>query len=330
MKKKSKLIVFTFLSIAIATTSCQKKDTKNESGMPAFKEMTYDEREATRPEPTQTQLAYMNSLPMYDKAAFDKAIDKIENNNTKKSLPIVMAIGGQQRIFKWNGSSWDEPNPAAHLWQVEASKNSGSGSVWGTSTNFHIFRWNGASWDEPNPNASLRLVVPMSNSVAYGIGTNLRIYVTINGGVSWSLFSALTSVTWMSVGGSSSQIYAISGATVSNLFKYSPTSGTFTTLNLGFRSDRVSTSSNGGAVYTTRIDPKSGGGYNYTMYKNINNSGYVVTPFPNEVEISSSGDNSNLWTIGTGNNIYTSPVNGDWWIEPNTAARAIMITAGYY
>ena len=336
MKKTSKLIAFTFLSLAIVTSSCEKKSIKNESGLPDLKEMSYDEREATRPAVSQSQVDYMNSLPMYDKVAFDKAIANLSHSSEKANSPIVMAIGGSNRIFQWNGSSWDEPNPNAHLWQVEASKNYAGGSVWGTNTTYHIFRRTGyTTWLEPNQYAALRMVVPVSNLIAYGIGVNSRIYTTIDGGVTWSLFTTATDVSWLSVG-SYNQLWIIKGINtptqplINNLFKYDFGTGSLMMIPTGFRSERVSTSLWGGAVYTTRITPLSSGGYSRTMYKKINNGAFTLTPFPNEQEISSNGDDSNLWMIGTGNNIYNSPVNGDWWNEPNTAARAYMITAGFY
>lgn len=50
------------------------------------------------------------------------------------------------------GNYWGEPNYAAQLASITASQN---GNIWGVSSSNHIYKWNGSSWDEPSPTARL-------------------------------------------------------------------------------------------------------------------------------------------------------------------------------
>lgn len=60
----------------------------------------------------------------------------------------VYAVDKTQRIWRWNGTVWQEPTPGARLVQVAVGNVQ---NVWGISANQEIFQLVGTTWTRPEP-----------------------------------------------------------------------------------------------------------------------------------------------------------------------------------
>ena len=281
-------------------------------------------------------LSYMNSLPMFNKYELQKEVDKIKK---KRSPEVVWCIGGTTgtecgRVFRWNGTSWDEPNAAARLCEISQGT---YGSTWGlggshTSGGRRIFKWNGASWDEPNPLASLYEIAAFSPLIATGIGGNGNIYVTYNGGANWALYYSYPSGTELkeiTMGGNSNFVYYIKDkhTVYEHQNMASPpeallVSGIFDPLE---QLTAYSESDNGVYSYSNSINDR--------LYKSEGvpptpTVTYESFPYKRILDMGAVHENS-VWAIGKYNKIYRSTDYGATWTEPNPAAGAYRITAGH-
>lgn len=103
----------------------------------------------------------------------------------------VYGITSDARIFRFDGSSWSEPNKNAGAYYICGAW---ANTVWALGADNaypnggkRIFRsddW-GEHWDEPNPNAGLLQISAINEYWAWGVGYGGRVFQTIDGGLSW-------------------------------------------------------------------------------------------------------------------------------------------------
>ena len=71
------------------------------------------------------------------------------------SADHIWGIDEEDRIYRFNGTSWEEPTPNSRLKQISVSS---KGHVWGVNAEDKIYRFNGTSWEQPTPNSRLKFV----------------------------------------------------------------------------------------------------------------------------------------------------------------------------
>jgi hypothetical protein len=245
---------------------------------------------------------------------------------SEKSVNSVWGIGSDNRVYRWNGTSWDEPNAAARLTRISVSQDA-SGGVWGTSSGNNVFIWNGTSWGEPNTSARMTRISAYSNTIAFGVGNvNADIYKTTNGGLSWSSIPK----TGLPVS-SSGQWGLISISTVDGVnavgvafdflpYTYDPILGTWSLMS-GSAPYLAQISRSATAFWATGCS--SVGALNYQVWKGPS----WVQPNPAAgLRFISTSINDDVWGLGSDNRVYKW--NGSSWSEPNSAARLVYISSG--
>lgn len=258
----------------------------------------------------------------FDMSHFDDVAKNINDARTKVS--VVWGIGSNNTVWKWNGSSWFQPNSAARLKFVNPS--SSGGAVWGIGTNLTVWKWNGASWYQPNSNATLYYICSFDANVAIGMGYGGVLFITTNGGASWSYFTNINNVVSMSVGNFvTNTIWVTQYYNGSyRLLRYDYSSSSWIVVSTPVTPRHVS------AMYAEGAYFLQNGGYN--IYKKLSNtSGSFYQPNSNAglLQVSPYGDDLHAWGIGPDDRIYHTNNGGAGWDEPNPAARLKNICAGY-
>lgn len=261
------------------------------------------------------------------------AIKKPHASGSEKSTNYVWALGSDQRVYRWNGTSWDEPNAAARMYRISVSQD-GSGAVWAIGGSNRIYKWNGTSWDEPNPSKVLSVVSAYSATVAWGVAITGTPFLTTDGGLNWTAISTTglpaSGILNVSV---SSQYYAVAIGTDFRVYDYDPNSSSWSAVSAPatkvFSLSSVTTT--GGAI---------GSSYWYVTADNTGGSAFkvfrgpvetAVTPTANMYMLAASLPTlgaSKVWAIGYDNRVYRW--NGTSWDEPNTAARLASISSGWH
>lgn len=249
-------------------------------------------------------------------------------SGVEKSGNLVWAIGYDGRVYRWNGSSWDEPNSAARLARVSVTQDN-SGSVWGGGSDNRVYKWNGSSWDEPNSAIRMSKITASSANVAYAVGTDLNIYKTTNGGVSWTALSKTgLPVTSNGIQGLISISCVINtnvmGVAYDNkAYIYAPTTGTWSALassqpNIIQISEGINTAWGIGAP----------GLVSQRVYKWTNGipAGWSEPNTAARMVFISTSLDGDVWALGSDQRIYKW--NGSSWDEPNSVARMVFISSG--
>jgi hypothetical protein len=264
---------------------------------------------------------YMENLPQFDLSELPEVMKKMKEAHTK--VAAVWGIGSDNKVWKWNGSSWDQPNSAARLEFVDVSEY--GGGVWGTGSDQRIYKWNGSSWAEPNASARLYKVVAFDGTTALGIGGSGTLFITTNGGASWAYFTSITNVIDVSVGN-----------TVNNFcWIVQLNSGTYKLYNYDYPTSSWIYRATPNVPRTVAAIWAGGAWYlmnnGYSIYRTTSNSGSFTQPNSSAglLQISAYGDDLNAWGIGTSNRIFRTVNGGTSWTEPNTAARLAYVSCGY-
>lgn len=269
--------------------------------------------------------AYMASLPLFDMETLPSIIKKEGQSHSKTSS--VWGCGTDDRVYRWNGSSWDEPAPAARLKYVDVPEY--SGSVWGIGGDQRIYKWNGTSWAEPNANARLYQISSFSGNTAIGRGSGGFLYITSDGGVTWQRFTMITEVIDVSVGNTINNFCWVvknpSGTAYNYLYNLTQSTGSWTYKSFSNPKDVEANHSEGAWCINN----------NNQIYRSLTN---LFSSFsqPNSsaglLQISAYGDDvndSHAWGIGGYNHIYRTTNGGASWDEPNPAARLRFVSCGY-
>lgn len=312
--------MFSFLMVlALALSSCEKENLEpsTQQGATALcEEKLWHDMDAER-------AAYMTSLPMYDAGEFHRKVKGVTKDESRNSS--VWGVGTDDRVYKWTGSYWHEPNPAARLRVVEVGSN-GTG-VWGVGTDTRVYKWTGSYWHEPNPAAGLYDIAAMSADIAVGIGNMGKLYITYNGGVSWSAFTTINNINIVSMGDYYNFLWA---RDASGAFKYFNTS----TLSWETKPNPSSTAiikdisaMFGGGVWTAHYNSYYSGGEVVpdwdsaeVYYSNNGITFWQPNPAAGLGCVSSSGGTV-AWGIGKENKVYKTNNTGGSWYQPNLAAR---------
>jgi len=268
------------------------------------------------------KVKYMNSLPFTDLEEYSRKLGELKLQGDRAHE--VWGVGNNERVYKYNGSGWSEPNPAAHLKFVEVGSY-GSG-VWGVGSDTRIYKWNEStnSWDEPNPNAGGYYITAYSETVAIVMGYGGTLYITYDGGVKWERFTHVTGVRWMSVVNflnncwivySNARIYQFGYS--SQQWGYRPTPG-----NGNIR--RVSAMFTNGAysIESPSLDIYKDYGINsgITVYQpNVNAGAYLIS--------SDSYGDLGAWALGSNDRVFKTTTGGGSWTEPNPGAGLVHISA---
>ncbi|HEY9084078.1 MAG TPA: hypothetical protein VIN73_12150 [Vicingaceae bacterium] len=170
MKKIAKILLSVVLMNFILLTSCQKENIID-------KEIT--ESNLQKDKRLSDGSHSLNS-------------DLTEENNffNLNTREVVWAIGANNRVFKSidNGVSWTEPNPAARLQQISCGK---LGGVWGVSYG-RVYKWNGSYWEEPVPSiTNAKEVCVVNDNIVWLVRTSGRVFKTTNGGADGFSYEAL-------------------------------------------------------------------------------------------------------------------------------------------
>lgn len=287
------------------------------------KEIVWQKNEMGTVENTRVQASdEMSQLPMFDLSQLDNR----DNTNTAKSDEVAWGIGeiestGNGRVFKSTnlGVSWSEPNTAARLKYVEVAAD---GSVWGVTSNRNIWKWNGTSWALLS--GLLDQVSPVSSTTAIGVSfsNNGKLYITTNGGTSWSQFTTIENVEWVSVGSSTNNIWIIRRNNVNqrviNKWNTSTLVWDFYTT---YGNNNVSVS----AMLATgawRVNSSN------DVYRSDNGVNFFEPNTSATLNMISGIDSSVAWGLGSGTTkrIFRTTNGGANWAEPNSAARLTHIS----
>jgi len=334
MKKNYTKKLFTLVSIALLIVSCRKaepiiqKKKVVESNQKIDETNQIDERwikeySKNPVEEEKRYNEYMAKLPHFDMKKLPALINKLNQSHSKSGVAI-WGVGAGNTVWKWDGSSWFEPNSAARLEFVNVSTY--GGGVWGVDINQHIWKWDGASWYEPNSLAQGYYITSFTDQVALGMGFGGTMYITQDGGQSWSLFSSIQNVRYMSVANTVDNfcwIVQLNSGTY-KLFNYDYSLGTWNYQSTPVTPRYVSAIWAGGAWFLQN------GGYN--IWKKNSNTGVFTQPNSSVVglmQISAYGDDLHAWGVDPANRVWTTSNGGISWDEPNSAARLWTVSAGY-
>lgn len=246
--------------------------------------------------------------------------------NTEKSVNLVWGVGSDQRVYRWNGASWDEPNPAARLTRVSVSQDA-SGEVWATGPGDKVHRWTGTAWYQPNSAITMTRIAAYSGNVAFGVGgTNANIYKTTNGGVSWSAIPktglpVASNGAWGLVSISTMDGVSAVGVGFDFLpYKYDASTNTWSLIN-SFAPNMSQIS--GSVDMCWGIGCSSTGILNNKVWRGPS----WTEPNPAAgLRFVSSSVNDDVWGLGSDYRVYKW--NGTAWAEPNSAARLVYISSG--
>ncbi|WGH77010.1 hypothetical protein P8625_07705 [Tenacibaculum tangerinum] len=267
---------------------------------------------------TEAQFDYMYSLPSYNIEELKRELEKLSHVASLRS-GNVWGIGLSNHVYKWNGTYWYQPNTAARLKFVEVSKLN-DGSVWGIGLNNHVYRWNGQHWYQPNTAARLYFISPQSSMVAFGIGGEGKLFITTNGGINWLRFTNVERATWIS-------------------------SGDFLhPLTIKIDDDKLSQFNVFTSVFDAIITPYTYGrrhssmtvegglwsiDWHYRVYKSLDGVS-LLQPNPAARLRQISSNNSDIaWGIDLENKVYKTENSGEWWFQPNSAARLQYVSAAW-
>jgi photosystem II stability/assembly factor-like uncharacterized protein len=241
-------------------------------------------------------------------------------NDVKTLSDNIWGIGGQNRIYKYNGSYWTEPNPACGLVQISAVSNS---VAWGVGSGGHIYKTitGGNSWTEPNPACGLVQISAVSNSVAWGVGSGGNVYKTITGGNNWSEPNPTCRLKQISVG-VGDNLWGITQ--YDEVMRY--VNGTWVQIP-NYRFSQISAANNTSIAWA--IGSGNTNIYRTRIYYGIEYPNYFDQPNPNAgLYQISAGDYGTAWGIGSAGHIYKSTDNGASWSEPNPSATLLQISVG--
>lgn len=277
------------------------------------------------------QKAFMESSPKVDLDLLNQILKQTDNGGTKTTQ--VWGVGTTKRVFKWNGVSWDEPNPAAGLDYIDVSDD--GTAVWGIS-NTHIYRWNGTSWDEPNSAAGLYSISALNSQVAIGIGGSGIPFITLNGGSSWNYLGTMNSLKVLKISNNSlSGLKCVGirywGTAAAYVAFYDASTNTWFNQPTAYAPlyvDCATPTSGSGTKFV--YSPYSSNGYGVLYHNTIGNassSEYTnnVSMNLNHFGINSTG--TEIWGI-LNQHIYKSINSGTTWTEPNTAALLKQVSVG--
>jgi hypothetical protein len=145
-------------------------------------------------------------FPLFDVKTLKSVLSDLGTTQNNKALSY-WGVGIDYRVWKWNGSSWGQPNPAARLRSVHLSSygtNNGTG-VWAIGTDRHVWKWTGSCWDPVNSVRTITDLAPWDDTRALALepstGGN-RVLITTNGGYTWSQVGTKTGFISISVGNS--------------------------------------------------------------------------------------------------------------------------------
>lgn len=266
-------------------------------------------------------MEYMNSLPDYNPEEFALAVKKeSQQSSNDRSTGEVWGIGAGRTVWKWNGSYWTQPNPAARLDIVEVAKN-GDDSVWGIGRGGSVWKWNGASWGQPNPAARLLKIAVFSSNIAFGIAWDRTLFLTTNGGQNWSTFTSFQNANWISSGGDYNNILSVSD-TSGNLFKYNLFSQQLDLVPVPQAYVYSHATMFGGGIWVSGWVSKRV----FTSLDFLNFTEPNTNAFVHQI---SSNDSHSAWAIGNNRTVWKTTNAGASWFQPNSAARLDYISAAW-
>lgn len=266
------------------------------------------------------ELAFMNSLTDYNSEEFASALKKEpQRSSNNRSIGEVWGIGSGRTVWKWNGTSWGQPNPAARLDIVEVAKN-GDESVFGIGRGGTVWKWNGASWGQPNPAARLLKIAVYSSNIAFGIASNRTLFVTTNGGQNWAPFTSLQNANWVSCG-DYLNIFSVSD-TYGNLYKYDLFSQQLNLIPVPQAYVYSHATMIGGGIWVSGWVSKRV----FTSLDFINFTEPNTNTFVHQI---SSNINEKAWAIGNNRTVWKTTNSGASWFQPNSAARLDYISAAW-
>lgn len=243
---------------------------------------------------------------------------------SEKAISVVWGIGADYRVYRWNGASWDEPNPAAGLKRVSVGQDN-SGAVWGLGTDNRVYRWNATTnvWNEPAPGFGLTQIAAYSANVAWGIGTtNNALYKTTNGGVTWSLQTK----SGIPIYAGAQDLISIStmdgGSLVAITESYKAYKLTTSWTPIGLLSSQPNfkwISGSSSICWAVGIDNK--------VYRFNGTTWVQPNPAAGLYSLSMS-DEEVVWGIGGGGRVYKWNATSNSWDEPNPAAALSYVSSG--
>jgi photosystem II stability/assembly factor-like uncharacterized protein len=228
-------------------------------------------------------------------------------------------VGPDGRVYRWNGSSWAEPNPAARLKQVSVSKQ--GGAVWGLGPDGRIYRWNPKtnSWEEPNPAAHLNQISNLSGVELWGVGANYQIFRTVNAGASWYEPTPSTHLKQVSIG----KFDNIWGVTADNHILW------FNINTQSWEEPNPNASAYQIDAWTVDGAWAIGDATNFRIFKTYNGlTWYEPNPKAGAHQISGT-DDLDAWALGADNRVFQTKNGGLIWSEPNPNAHLMQISIGF-
>lgn len=151
---------------------------------------------------------FCSKLSYMDPMAIKETLLELKNNhsNNAKATPQYWGIGLDYSVWKYNGSSWYQPNSAARLQNVQLGSMESNPptnyGVWGIGLDNSVWKWSGSAWFQPNSAARLYSIAPFNNNTAIGIGGSGILFITYNGGLNWQYFGTKSGFINLSVGAS--------------------------------------------------------------------------------------------------------------------------------
>jgi Tectonin domain len=225
---------------------------------------------------------------------------------------VEWGVGPDDRIYRWNGSGWDEPNPIARLKQISLGKR--YHCLWGVGEDHRVYRWNGSSRDEPNPNAGLFQISCMTGLEAWAVGDANRVFHTTDGGSSWyeDLRVSLIEI-------AAEQWDDVWGVTATNhVMRFDGTD--WNEPNVGATLYYVDAA----ATYVAW-----GTGSLGRILFNVNQGlSWIELPSPGLAQISGIDDVA-AWGVGLDGHVYSTGNRATNWDEPNSAARLKQVVMGF-
>lgn len=221
------------------------------------------------------------------------------------------------RIYRWTGSNWAEPNPAARAGLIVGR--SLDNGAWAIGDQGRIFTTeDGRVWREPDPSARASQITG-STSNAWSISGNFnRVSRSFNGGASWSEYFFLPPMT---------SFRQISAGNVSNVWALDTDGHILVTRDNGLSWQEPNSMARLTQISAMPSEGAWGIGADNRIFVTMDGRSWAEpNPSARATKITAR-DIDCAWVIGSANRVFLTENRGASWSEPNPQARLKLVAA---
>lgn len=92
----------------------------------------------------------------------------------------VWGVNANHEVYRWTGSTWIMPNPAARLRKISAGSRS---NIWGVASDGQVWKYNGSDWYRPSLEARLSQISAANDGTVWGVAGALGAFGETSGPV---------------------------------------------------------------------------------------------------------------------------------------------------